>query len=48
MHFDLRTTGAGDYVRRGICQHQKGVDSLAESLSSEGKSGAYSNDGQPT
>jgi hypothetical protein len=47
MHFDLRNAGAGDYVRRGISQYQKSVDSLAESLFSEGKSGAYRSDGQP-
>jgi N-acetylmuramoyl-L-alanine amidase len=47
MHFDLRSTGVGDYVRRGISQYQKSVDSLAGSLLSDGKSGAYRSDGQP-
>lgn len=47
MHFDMRNTGVGAYISRGIAQYQKDVNSLAESLFSKEKYGVYKSDGQP-
>jgi N-acetylmuramoyl-L-alanine amidase len=46
MHFDMRNTGVGAYIRQGIKQYQKNVDSLAESLFNKGNYGTYTSDGQ--
>jgi hypothetical protein len=46
MHFDMRNTGVGAYIRQGIKQYQKDVDSLAESLFNKGNYGTYTSDGQ--